>query len=1407
MADCFSRTLTTGTDNLVGTAGDDKFNGVLQDAGATGTTTQPGDYITGGAGTDTLNISVAGTLAADYTISAVQTDGVEKVVLSNFENHATFNTIVATDLMNNLATVGLASSSATGDTVFTGLKNLVTAEMRNGAGDVTLTYNSDVVTGTTDAQTLTVSNLTGGTLTAQGIETITVNTELVKSTVTDLVSSTLSKIVVTGDKALTVTNAITANTVDALAFTGALTVKAGVNAAQVIAGGAGNDVVDANTNLGSGDSITGGLGTDTLKVSLSGANSVGTSISKGAFYKTSGFELIDVASTNDAAALDLTGLTGVTNVLAAANVGVFGVDGTNEGVGDTVAFTLIGVTYSSSAVVLTATNAALDTYEEAVAAKINTITGFSAVAGTNTVTITNTSSSSEAVEFALGAVTDAAGTDVAGGADPGAGSVAATGTTGYTNATFTNLAATTAVDIYSADAVNADLADASGSADVLSINLKTTTADKGFNKSVGTVTVTNVETINLSATGMSDFKTTTVGALTDVAMKTLNITGDSDITITAFTSDTGLATIDGSASTGDLILPAAGAAKDQLIKTGAGNDTIAMGAYLTNADTIDGGANSASDTIGTIGKDKLTATVTGLTATTGALNIANVERINLTNAGSAVINAASITGASEIAIAEDAGITSTTINGLAAGVALGLGFNGTANSATALGTITPSLTDATGTADSLTFNLNDTTDSDTNTATIKTSGIETVKFAYSTSATSLASHTITATDLAVANIVVSGSDNDLDNVVTLSSLNAATTSIDASAFKGKLAVTTTATGAVTVSATGTIAQAITTGAGADTITLAGNQGIIVSTIDGGAGTDTLNVTIDNAATALTSVSNIEKINITVGANKQAGFNLDAKAAGLYGATNITITGGDSLSTFTETGSAGFTAPTVAKSIDASTFNGTVSNLQIAAGGLNSFLTIKGGASTTDKVSTVVSTATTGAKVASMTGIETLVVTSTDGDAASSALDLTNVTGLVTVDAQFASATSADIITLSNLAAGVKVIATSTKTADNLVVSLASTSGTTDVLNFDLTATAASAVLNLDAAGIETLNITNKAAATTILLDGVAATSGSTTTVNVAGAFATTLTSMTSSVNVVNASTATGALTIAAADRSSSAMTITGGDGADNIAFKNVADVLTGGAGSDTLTVSYSAILGGIQVDLSATDAIVSLDGASNAAIQSGFENVNLSGFANFGAVVTGSSSANTIVGTDSADNITGGLGADIITGGLGNDAINLTETTQSIDTVVFSAVANNGSDTITGFVVASDIINVELLAGGNVSAEVGIAAAAASTATASTKALVFANGAIGTGNIAIMTYTNLTEVAAFLDAGISQGNSESYVAVVNDLLTNKAYVYNAVSTNAGAIGAAQITLVGTITADGALTTANTDFTV
>jgi hypothetical protein len=92
------------------------------------------------------------------------------------------------------------------------------------------------------------------------------------------------------------------------------------------------------------------------------------------------------------------------------------------------------------------------------------------------------------------------------------------------------------------------------------------------------------------------------------------------------------------------------------------------------------------------------------------------------------------------------------------------------------------------------------------------------------------------------------------------------------------------------------------------------------------------------------------------------------------------------------------------------------------------------------------------------------------------------------------------------------------------------------------------------------------------------------------------------------------------------------------------DTVAGGAGTgDKLDVNFAAIIGGTHVDLSsATDQVVSINGAAGSGTVTGFESVDLSGYSgSFGALVTGSKGANTVHGTTNADQANLGAGNDI----------------------------------------------------------------------------------------------------------------------------------------------------------------------
>ena len=303
-------------DAITGSAGNDTINGVVQANGATGSTTSPGDVVIGGVGTDTFNLSVAGDAGGAYTLQAVQLSAIENVLVTNFDLNAG-DTTVDTSLMSGVEKVGLGASSATGDTIFTGLTSIVDAQMANGSADLTLTYSGGT-TGTADVQNLALSSVSAGTFSASGVETIAVSNALTANSVTNITGSSLTKITVSGDQAFTMTGSTTVKGIDTAANSGKVSLVLGV-ATHTVTTGAGDDTINIGGNMSYADKIQGGEGTDTIKLSVGnqtingGASATDTSAE---FLQSGGFEIIDIASTNDAATLNLANIAGVAKQLS-----------------------------------------------------------------------------------------------------------------------------------------------------------------------------------------------------------------------------------------------------------------------------------------------------------------------------------------------------------------------------------------------------------------------------------------------------------------------------------------------------------------------------------------------------------------------------------------------------------------------------------------------------------------------------------------------------------------------------------------------------------------------------------------------------------------------------------------------------------------------------------------------------------------------------------------------------------------------------------------------------------------------------------------------------------------------------------------------------------------------------------
>ena len=265
-------TLTSATQTSTGGAGDDTFTA---GAGTWGV----GDVVNGGLGSDTLNATVTGTAPTQSATSLVS---VETLNLTASPNPATLDLTGVTGLtsVNNVSSANGASLSVSG------LGNVVNTSITGGNTSTTVNYTTAVTAATalTDAATLTLNGTSAtSSFSTAGVETLTVNSATAANTLASLTNTGMTKLVVTGDKALTVTAAVggaTIATVDASAATGAITLATGAGAGGTALTGltvtaptaatAGLFTITTGTNkdavnLGAGTSLVStGAGADTI---------------------------------------------------------------------------------------------------------------------------------------------------------------------------------------------------------------------------------------------------------------------------------------------------------------------------------------------------------------------------------------------------------------------------------------------------------------------------------------------------------------------------------------------------------------------------------------------------------------------------------------------------------------------------------------------------------------------------------------------------------------------------------------------------------------------------------------------------------------------------------------------------------------------------------------------------------------------------------------------------------------------------------------------------------------------------------------------------------------------------------------------------------------------------------------
>jgi len=409
-------TLTTGIDQgaaFIGTSADDTFDALPGAANAATLTAL--DSIDGGGGTDTLNFAeiVGGTPALtayalssaatvknieilNYTVASdIGTDTLTADVSSWTGLKAVNANISGVDGVVTVTTKGNATSaSVTGATTSTITDSATTDTLATvGLTDTTglATIVSDAVTGlnlvgttggatitaavATRALTVSLNNVTGGTVTDGEATTLNVNAVTTKSsgvtldaakattvtvdaavglTVASLVGAAAKTITVKGAGAATLSALTTGalESIDASASTGGLTVTPTIGVAVAFTGGTGKDAVTIGATtkaittgagddtvtvaagaLGASGSVDAGLGTDTLKFSAF-ANAVTASGATTFAPTVSGFERLDLGGANavGGATVDLANLDAINYVtLSATNTETSTITGMTSG--------------------------------------------------------------------------------------------------------------------------------------------------------------------------------------------------------------------------------------------------------------------------------------------------------------------------------------------------------------------------------------------------------------------------------------------------------------------------------------------------------------------------------------------------------------------------------------------------------------------------------------------------------------------------------------------------------------------------------------------------------------------------------------------------------------------------------------------------------------------------------------------------------------------------------------------------------------------------------------------------------------------------------------------------------------------------------------------------------------------
>jgi len=805
---------TSTTDNLVGGSADDIFSAISA-ALSTVNTLSVTDKVDGGAGNDTLNLSLT---KANSALTTGFIKNIESINLNNAsEQVLTFDASNVTGVKTYTINGDSASTKITN--AETGLSTVNLNNIKNNGGIAAATaFNLDYrstaaeVTGTADALTVNLSSVGASstnkaTVTINSIETA--NIGLTGTNYAALTGDSLKKIVVTGSGSNTKFGAMpsTVTSFDASAATGNITVDlSGAGTLTKVATGAGNDSVTYDVAKGSAiATLSGGAGTDTL--TLKNGTSATTQ------YTMTGFETLALSSVtaaltmSNAKSTDLTAISSDSTTTAAVTLVDMGAGnltitgtGATDNAGDITsdhagATTVVYAAESGSASVAADTPSADYTFSNS----------------TGTLTVTNGAYVANASSTIKSDASTAVVLNIESGLD----------TAGTTEKTVYN------------SSIQAD------KATTLNINATGTLGTSGTPAAFRGKALTTATVVNGAQAG---YLTITTGS-TDNKVSTLDITSGAAFTLTAGSTSAAA----GSATIMDKVETLKIAANKGLV-------TLADALAKVNSVTLSGTGTTSQINIGNLGAANsadLTLTATGLKGgfssnsgntagptldvglgfdinanfdgTTGTVFLGAVGGLTDNTPDDVTISAKKATGAFTVGNVKGTGNVSVTATG--------------STSASKVGTVTGDVVVADVSSTGAGSYIGDVTA--TTSATVTYSAIERTNYA-ATSAGSSGQITGSTTSTALAVKVTSGILADEIKITGGAKQTSITVTGDLGASDDNVIVTATATtaSAQTISLAGLTSyetSTITTGAKKDTII--GGAG--ADTITGGLGQDTL----------------------------------------------------------------------------------------------------------------------------------------------------------------------------------------------------------------------------------------------------------------------------------------------------------------------------------------------------------------------------------------------------------------------------------------------------------------------------------------------------------------------------------------------------------------------------------------